>query len=167
MKSFNYFLFGLLLIYVVGCSGTNVPADFPKTFPATVTVKEGNTPLADTAILLYAQNVQGSWMSSGNTDANGVAELVTNQGNHTARGVPEGLYKVTLSKTPKAPSERSADEVATMSYDEQIAYNQAITAELARIPPPIPRRLTQPRETPLILEVTASGGELVVDISQY
>jgi len=167
MKTSINLILGLFLLSVIGCSGTRVPSDFPKTFPATVTVKEGETPLADTMILLYNQEARGSWACSGNTDANGKAELVTNQGSHMAKGVPAGSYKVTLSKTSKAPSERSADEVAAMSYDEQIAYNQRISTELAKMPPPIPRTLTHPKETPLTLEVTDSGGELVVDLSQY
>ena len=167
MKSSNYLIFSLFLFCIFGCQGANVPGDFPKTFPVTITVKDGATPLADTTILLYGQGTRGSWASSGNTDANGVAELVTNQGSYMAKGVPEGSYKVTLSKTPKAPSERSDDEIAAMSYDEQIVYSQKINAELARIPPPIPRVLTNPQETPLTLEVTTSSGELLIDLSPY
>ena len=84
-----------------------------------------------------------------------------------AKGVPAGAYKVTLSKTPKAPSERTADEVAAMSYDEQVAYSQKINAERAKMPPLIPKSLTNLKETPLTLEVATSGGEIIIDLSQY
>jgi len=167
MKPLIYISLGMFLFCVAGCQNAIVPKDFPKTFPATVTVKDGETPLADVMILLYTQEAQGSWASSGTSDANGVAALVTNQGNYMAKGVPAGTYKVTLTKTPKAPSEKSADEVAAMSYEEQAAYSQKISEELAKMPSPISQALTNPKATPLTLEVTATDGKLIVDLAQY
>ena len=167
MRALKIFFLGMFLLGVVGCQTSDTPKDFPKTFPVTAIIKAGDTPLADATILLYAQNAQGSWASSGNTNANGEAMLVTNQGSYTAKGVPEGSYKVVLSKQQKAPSERSPEEVDAMSYDEQIAYSQKISAELAKLATFVPATLTDPKKTPLTLEVTKSGGELIVDISKY
>jgi len=167
MKPLNSLLIGAFLLGAIGCQDSKAPKDFPKTYPAKVIVKEGETPLEGVMVLLYAQNLQGSWAPSGNTNASGVAELVTNQGNYMGKGVPADTYKVTLSKQPKAPSELPSEEVNNMSYDEQMVYSQKINAELAKMPPIIPRALTQPRETLLTLTVTESGGELTVDLSSY
>jgi len=167
MKIPNNFVLCTCLCFVIGCQNSNAPKDFPKTFPVKVVVKDGDIPLDNATILLYAQNITGSWASSGITNAKGVADLVTNQGSYMAKGVPAGSYKVVLNKPQKAPSELPAEEVGLMSYDEQIAYSRKISEELARIPALIPRVLTYPKETPLTLEVTESGGELIIDLSKY
>ena len=167
MKSLLYFVLGAIVFCIIGCQASKVPKDFPKTFPAKVTVKDGGTPLQQVTVFLYAQNAGGSWASSGITNADGVADLVTNQGRSMVKGVPANSFKVTLSKPQTAPSELPPEEVEKMAYDEQIAYSRKINDELAKMPALIPRALTHPKETPLVLEVTESGAELLVDLSQY
>ena len=167
MKSLNSFIACVVLFGVAGCQDSNAPKDFPKTFSTKVTVKEGETPLEDVTVFLYAQSLKGSWAPSGVTNAGGVADLVTNQGDYMAKGVPADTYTVVLNKPVKAPSELSPEEVNNMSYDDQIAYGRKINEELAKMPPVIPTALTNPRGTPLSLTVTESGGELIVDLSDY
>ena len=77
MRALKFFVLGMFLLGAAGCQSSDSPKDFPKTYSAKAIIKAGDTPLADATILLYAQNARGSWASSGNTDANGEAILVS------------------------------------------------------------------------------------------
>ena len=95
-----------VVLFVAGCSGEKKPDGMPALHKTKLTFTQGGAPLADAKITLFADNAANTqWTSGGVTDSNGVIQLKT-LGKYD--GVPEGTYKVTVSKTE---TEGTAEEV--------------------------------------------------------
>jgi len=90
-KTFSFFLCLLTIGFIVGC-GPKLPDGMPKLYPVTITVTQDGTPMEGADVILSGV---GDWMSTGTTDANGLAKLYT-LGQYV--GVPAGTHKVTVTK---------------------------------------------------------------------
>ena len=102
------------LIVLSGCKKENRPEGMPPLHSCRITVTQDGKPLEGANVGLYAQDAK--WRSSGTTDVNGVADLVT-QGQF--KGAPEGSYKVTVSK----------EEIVSLATPEQLAAIEKAKAE--------------------------------------
>ena len=146
-----------------GC-GPKPPADFPKVYPATVTVLKDGTPLADVMVNFENKTIH---ISSGVTDAGGKAVIATKTPHYSAMGAPVGTYKVYLSKEPDLKSKLPDEEVNKMEPAQVQTYLAKLRAEKANTPRPLPAVLENANKTPLTIEVTESGGELKVEVSEH
>jgi len=82
-------------VFLSGC-GPEMPPGFPKVYPVSLTVTQGDQPLAGATVSLRPTDLSiGDWAIGGKTDENGVVELLT----HGYRGAPAGTFKVVVTKT--------------------------------------------------------------------
>ena len=150
MRRIFPFLIAVWICAFSGC-GEKRPDGMPKLYPTVLLVKEGGTPLPDVFVTFY--NEDGSlprWNIGGVTDANGILKLNT-YGKYS--GVPEGKFKVVLSKLGEVPP---APEFG--AYESADKYQEAVTQyerSLRDNPPKqlIPEEYTAVTSTPLIAEV--------------
>ena len=168
-KKLTFVLLCLSLVFGWGC-GKKRPEGIPDLFPASVTVKNGSSPIERVSVVFIKSNSstsEGSWSASGVTDAGGVAKMKTSQGDWVGDGVPAGEYAVFMNKRPDftpepIPPELEGDEAAKLKFEaEQKKKLEALTKE-------IPAVLNSPGTSKLSLTV-ASGtpAELTVDVSEY
>ena len=92
---------GALLTFVIGC-GEKLPPDLPKLYPTRVVIIQENKPLEGASVQLLPKDSNSRWAAAGKTDASGRVDFFT-EGRY--RGVPEGDYQVTVSKTFTEPSQ--------------------------------------------------------------
>ena len=165
------------LVIVIGClslmlmltsCGKGKPEGIPSLHPATVTVKNGSSAIADArVVLIFSGNSTGSWAVSGATDANGVAKLSTKQGEWSGLGVPEGDYVVFINKSPEFTPEPMPEEIEGNDA-AKAAFNAERQKKFDALPKIIPTSLTTAVTSPLKITVTAgTPAELAVDISEY
>jgi hypothetical protein len=67
----------------------------PQRYPVNVTITQDGKPLTDAQVILINIDPASNWSGGGNTDKNGVVRLRT-LGQFD--GIPEGTYKVIVSK---------------------------------------------------------------------
>ncbi len=87
-----------LTVALVGCgpSGPKKPEGLPELFPCSVTLTNGGAPVDGAIVTLCPVDASNAWSSTGVTDQNGVAEIMT-YGDFP--GAPVGQYKVTAMKS--------------------------------------------------------------------
>ena len=152
----DFRLFVLLIVFLVvaGCSSEKRPVGMPPLQPCRVMITQEGKPLEGASVRLYATEAEAKWHCSGTTDANGVANLLT-QGQF--RGVPEGTYKVTVQK----------EEIISLATPEQLAAIEKAKAENPQWydPPNIKQEIWQLVEKNFTfvesttLEITVSKGQ--------
>ena len=88
-------------MFLVGC-GEQLPPDLPKLYPTRLIIIQDDKPLEGASVNLLPKNPDSRWAAAGRTDSSGRVEFFT-EGRY--RGVPEGDYQVTVSKTFTEPSQ--------------------------------------------------------------
>ena len=164
----SVFVLGLCSFFVIGC-GPKKPDGIPQLYPAQVTVKNGGSPIADANVMLVSQSsgTSGSWSANGTTDSSGVAVISTSQGNWKSKGVPEGEYKIFITKAPDVKLDSPPESIANDS-DALAKFEAEQMKKLREAPKVIPEKLTNPAQSPLTLTVATSGtAELTVDVSEH
>lgn len=147
MKYFSHLLIVLgLFVAIVGCGKSNLPPDLPKLVPCKITVTQEGSPLENAKVFLQPED-GSKWNATGNTNAQGETVLMTHG---MYNGVPEGKYKVLISKTestnPPLVSTESGlpqEKSKTFTYVEEIYGNAS--------------------KTPLSIDVSSSNGTHSVD----
>ena len=173
MKHWKYLAFVCLsfaLVFSWGC-GKKKPDGIPDLYPATITVKNGSTPIANVSIVLIKKDSSssgGSWSATGNTDSNGVAKIKTSQGDWVGNGAPAGEYTIFMNKRPgdfvpePIPPELDGDEAAKLKFEAEQKK------KLDALPKEIPVSLNSPVTSKLTLTVASgSPSELAVDVSEH
>ncbi len=155
------------MLAAVGC-GLKKPEGIPALHPAKVIVKNAGAPIANVNVFFAQQGgTTGNWSTTGKTDSGGVAEIQTSQGEWKSPGVPEGKYKIYLTKIPEAAPEPPPEDIANNS-DALDAYYREQNKKLEAMPKEIPVGLTNPAKSPLALTVgSGNPAELTVDVSEY
>jgi len=168
MKLRNAILIMVISTFFVAGCGPKRPDGIPPLYPATVTVTNGATPIADaTVFLVYQGGTSGSWAVNGVTNTSGVAEITTSQGEWRAKGAPEGEYKIYIMKRPDVEEEPIPDAIRGDS-DAMERFAAEQLRRLNAAPRIIPESLTNPATSPLTLTVGTSGAAaLNVDISEH
>ena len=173
MKNFIFpVLLGCSLILVSGC-GQKAPPGFPAIYPMTVTITEGATPLPNVRITFRQAN-DGSgapYVSSGMTNAGGVATIGTIQGSYAKKGIPEGEFFVTLEEIIEGDSGLTPVEFARLTDAEKGRVLTEINKKQAEVPRKIPEVLCKvsANKSAHPLRYTAKKGKnaLSIDVAQY
>jgi len=150
-----------------GC-GQQLPPDWPKTYPCTITVTKDGEPLEGATVYLTRTENHGSWAVAGLTNASGVAEMETSWTHAATKGAPEGTFTVTLSKA-EPPPELSIPqaELEAMPYDRRTAFVEAEMAR-ARANPLIPRALADPAVAKVQIEVVpGTPATLTIEVNDH
>jgi len=150
-------------LFVVGCSDANVPKDFPKTLPFTITVVNDGKPI-EKVIIRLASTTSTNWTASGLTNASGVAEMQTTSGSYSRKGVPEGNYKVVLHK----PLEVDPALLGPVPEDlaGQVVYNAKVKELQSQMTPEIPPVYSEDRTTPASIEVAKGKKQETIDVGK-
>ena len=163
---FNNFIVFFLCEFglsVVGCGGTNVPNDFPKTLPFTITVLNDGSPIEGVNIRL-STTTPGNWTASGKTDVSGVAEMQTISGSYSRKGVPEGSYKVVLAK-PLLVDPTLLGPEPTNRF-EQVAYDAKAKEIRSKMTPEVPPVYSDDKTTLASVEVTKGKNQETIDVGK-
>ena len=165
-----------LLSCFSGCDGgEKFPADFPRVYPLTVTVKDGTTPLSDVRIMFYpaSKGAGAAYASSGSTNANGVAKIITAQGGFSKAGIPAGEYVVTVEDIIKVTSDIPPEEKVKMSMTELNTLAAEQKKKMATYERKIPDVLCKARaasvetRSPIRFTATEKNNVLTIDVAGY
>lgn len=159
----NALFLALVCVLIAGC-GKKAPADMPETVPFKVKVVNGSKGVADVQVVMEAKSGVGA--ISGTTGSSGVAEMKTTYKNYTAKGVPNGEYKVRLIKDPVVDHWKTEAELNAMDMGERQSYFDEWTAKCNELPREVPVILKDYDKTPLSTTVSGAG-EYVVDCAEY
>jgi len=165
------------LVFSSGC-GERLPAGFPKVYPITVIVKDGETPLPNIQVSFIpkqpTENSPGvsTAFAAGATKENGVAPITTVQGPYAKKGIAEGDYIVTVEDIISIPSDISPEEKLKMSLEESRKLAQEEERKRAEFQRKIPTLLStwsgiEAESSPLRFTASKGKNELVIDIAQY
>ena len=124
-----------LALTFAGCGGEPKPAGMPPLHPATLVFTQEGEPIAGASVQLVSET-DSRWPIGGSTDTAGTIALKT-YGKYP--GVPEGKYKVVVSKVEReqiGPAPQSMYEVQKENVFDLIDANYSI-----------------PEKTPLTIEV--------------
>ena len=157
-------LLSTFLLTYCGCGGgAKVPEELRNLVPASVTVMNGDQPMAGIQIILLAKGSQGAFACNGITDAKGMAQICSSRSSYTRKGVPVGTYSVVLSESIDVPEN-------LVSQESDQALPPAAQAEKARKLDEflnknrtVPTILSSAATSPIALEV-AKGQEATVTI---
>ena len=166
MRTITFLLFAVAIIIQSGC-GQQFPPDWPKTYPTTITVTQDGQPYEGVTLVLTRTENHGSWAVAGITNASGIAEIETSWTHASAKGAPEGTFRVTLSKD--VPFERSIsdEELNAMPYDRRTAFLEAEAAH-RRNNPVFPRSLADPAAARVQVEVIpGEPAAFTIEVSDY
>jgi hypothetical protein len=153
------------LICGIGC-GTKKPNSFPNLVPCAISVTKDKKPVDKTLVTLTPVSNGGEWISSGLTDSRGIAEISTMLGSYSAKGTPEGEFKVFLSRPIEIELKVSQEDAMSMSASEREKLKKETDrlTEKARV---IPEKLESSVTTPV--KITVFKGETVykIELSDY
>ena len=160
----NLFVF-ILGLFMIGCGGGNVPKDFPKTLPFTVTVVNAGKPIEGVNIRL-STTTSVNWTAAGVTDASGNAELQTVSGSYARKGVPEGSYKVILTKPVEIDTSVLGPVPDLEDVAAQTAYNAKADELRKKMAVEVPAVYSQDRTTPASIEVAKGKNQETIDVGK-
>lgn len=163
MKHFNTVLLFTGALLLGGCFGPKTPDGMPKLEPVTVTVLQGDVPLANATLNLkpLEPSTTNNFTCGGTTNEEGVATIVTH-GQY--KGAPVGKYKVAVScvvgeGTPPPPS--PIDEESARVYKEYI--DSGATYEEFNVVDP---EFSTIESTTLEIEVVKGKNQLTIDCGE-
>jgi len=140
---FSAFFLGTLLALSLGC-GEKLPADLPKLYPTRLVIIQDDKPLEGASVHLLPKDTNSRWAAAGKTDSSGRVEFFT-EGRY--RGVPEGDYQVTVSKTFTEPSQfdkARPDDIDYATWERMAAQEKRDSYHL--VDPVYDSRKTSPLE---------------------
>ena len=160
------FILSMSVLSMIGCGGANVPKDFPATIPFTITIANGGKPIEGVNIRL-STTMTTNWTVAGSTDASGAAVMQTISGSYAQKGVPEGSYKVIMTK-PSEVDLSSLGPVPDMEDAVALAAYNAKAEELrSKMPQEVPSVYSQERTTPVTLEVAKGKSQETIDVGKH
>ena len=170
-KLTNTIVCGILgLIFLAGCK-ESLPKDFPKVYPFTVTVTDGDTPLSDVRVSFLALGGAG-FAVGGSTNASGITKPITAQGAFSREGIPVGEYVVTLQDIIKVDLGVSPEEHASMSRGEQIELEKKRLELVKAVKKKIPDTLCTSSgkvadRSPIRFTAKEGKNELSINVADY
>ena len=159
-----------LSVFLLSCCGcgdaVKAPAELKNLVPVSITVKNGDLPMGDIQVILFAKS-GGAFACNGVTGNNGVANIQSSRSSYTGNGVPPGTYTVVLSEPIEIPEELISQESdqnlppaaqaeKSRKLNEFLSKNQIVPSALTTSASPI--ELTVANKT---------KATLTVDITQY
>ena len=145
---------------VTGC-GPQKPADMPDVVPFKVKIVDGDKPIEGVHVIFsYDKNP----VIAGDTNSAGIAEMTTTLQKYTAKGVPQGSFKVTCVKEPVVEHWKTMQEIAEMSPGESAAYYKEYQEKCAAVPREIPKSWGDVSNPVLTVDVDGSSNEVTFDV---
>lgn len=158
----------LLVVILLSTScGQRVPNQMPKTFPCTITVTNGATPIDGADIVLLPDPEIPDTMISGATDVSGKAEIRTMCGSFSKPGAPVGNFRVIVRKDVEVAATKTAAELDAMNPMQLEQYEKQIADAKKKLKSPVPALLGDVTKSPVQFEMTSGLGNLDVDVSKY
>ena len=157
------------VVCLAGC-GPQFPADWPKTYPCTITVTQDGQPMEGVTLYLTRTENHGSWAVAGITNSSGVAVIETSWTHAASRGAPEGTFSVSASMpTPPYVQSISDDELNAMPYDRRTAFLEADMRRHQREFPGLPPSLSVPgmAGAPQIEVIPGTPATLTIEINDF
>ncbi|MCL2742245.1 MAG: hypothetical protein FWE67_00165 [Planctomycetaceae bacterium] len=155
----------LSMLLLTGC-GTPKPEGMPDLYPVKVKVHDGGKALDVIGVEFYKTGEATQYSLGGVTDSSGNADVLTISGKFTGKGLPAGSYRVVLRQRVEIPAELQEDENVELSDSARLELEKK-RKKFMDENLKFSSKLSSPAETPLKIEVSQSGGELDVDVSQY
>jgi len=150
---------------VIGCGGAKVPEGFPQTLPFTITVVNDGKPIEGVNVRL-STTMDANWTAAGMTDVSGIAELQTISGSYARKGVPEGSYKVILSKPYEIDSNLLGPIPDLEDTAAMAVYNAKVDEMRNKMTLEVPTIYSQNRTTPASIEVTKGKNQETIDVGK-
>ena len=173
MKHITFLFICCYLICLTGC-GQKYPADFPKVYPMTVTVTDGDTPLSGVRIMFYpvTQDAGAGYAVSGHTDDKGVAKVSTSQGAYAKAGIPAREYVVTVGDIVKIDLGITPEEAANMSFADEARWakkeDELRAAYKKKVPAVLNKQVVDIEgRSPLRYTAVEGKNEWSIDIAPY
>jgi len=156
------------LLSCCGCGGGGgkVPDELRNLAPVSVTVKNGDQPMAGIQVILFAKS-GGAFACNGVTGTDGTAQIQSSRSSYTGKGAPAGIYTVVLSEPIEVPEELISQESdQNLPPTAQAEKSRKLNEFLSRNQK-MPSALTT-GASPIELTVAdKTGATLTVDITQY
>lgn len=151
------------LVATVGCGGKPKPEGMPELIPATIVVTQDGAPLTDATVTLVDVDGNCKWAVGGKTDAKGRAALRTH-GDYV--GVPEGVFKVGVTKVDIQVKEGAVDEEGNplQPTPEQLKNPALLDARFVETTSVVPAEYEDAQNSPLEVTFSKSTKEAAVDI---
>ena len=169
MKTTHWIIFSVILgLFCTGCGGQQAPSDFPALCPLVIVVKNSGQPVAQVPITLVPEGASVTWGVAGETSTSGEGTVMTSQGTYSAKGCPEGKFKVYLTEPPTLTGlEVSEEESRRMSQEEADAYTAKISEARRNRPKIIPAALGFSSSKPVIVDVEKGTQKIVLELGEY
>jgi hypothetical protein len=137
----------VVFLSIVGCGNASRPKDLPPLYPCVITVIQDGKPLADATVTLVPET--GRWNAAGSSDTVGVAEMFTNG---SYRGVPEGKYRVCVTKIETVAGKSSDDDLKPSEADSNFHL--------------VDPQYSDTTESPLFINVVKETKEHKIDVGK-
>ena len=148
MKRTAIILCLVIPVFALGCSRENRPEGLPKLYPTTIRIMMDGKPLDGASVNLVSENT-GQWLVSGQTNGNGIVEILTHG---QFKGAPVGNYAVCVKKTHWEEGPTSKTPMPTEPF-EQTAYRKKVELE-RKAYEAVEASFSAQATTPLKMEVT-------------
>ena len=156
----------VLLSIHSGCGGKR-PAGFPPLVSYTLKVEKNSQPVQDASVNLVPEKPGQEWIVGGSTGIDGVVVFYTHMNSYMDKGVPEGKYKVIISKIPDVPERLAKQEIDKLSKEEFIEYTGRLQKAMDAAPKEVPPILSNRSKTPLSITVSQADNSLAVKLEDY
>lgn len=156
----------IFLSLFLGCSKS--PEGFPKIYPFEIKVHKSGSPVSDVQVMFRPTAESGnSWAVGGTTDKNGIAVIQTRMGQYSASGLPEGEWRINLTKAAVPVEEKSPEDLAKMSENERDQYRYSIGQKAKKLPPEVPYLLGDSQLSPLVYKMGNTADKMEINIADY
>lgn len=108
-----------------------------------------------------------AWAVGGTTDENGVAVIQTRMGQYSALGLPEGEWRINLTKAAVPVEEKAPEELAKMTEIERDRYRYSIEQKAKKLPPEVPYLLGDTQLSPLVYKMGTAADKMEINIADY
>jgi len=155
-----------IVLFVAGCK--RAPDHFPSVVPCNVTF-QGKI-VDEFIVFLTPETTEkrdpkavDQWVCSGKTNSSGYVRMSCVQGTYMKYGVPEGKYKVTLSRKFVDPDAMDLKDYHNAAPEVKAAEDKRFMETYAATKP-FPDTCASPVTTPLEITVTKGIKDYVIEI---
>ena len=143
MRTILFLAISTALLFQMGCGPNDGrPADMPKLYSVKVTIMQDGKPLEEADVTLTAKTPSNYGVSTGYTDASGVAVMRT----YGYNGVPVGQYTVSITKRTVEGGTRTTSPIDGSTSTTGGTMYQTVDAQY-----------TDTKQSPLSIDVTEKG----------
>ena len=161
-----FWIFLCCFLLYSGC-GSPPPSELGELYPVKITVVDQDTPLEGVRVTLVKKNTTSAWGCAGTSDKHGVAVITTSTNAFSGKGVPGGVYTITLGKTPPFPKELEPQQEEDSLPNREFNALQKKRKEFLEQNRIIPEILEAAKTSPIEMTIEKDSGTMSVDISKY